>query len=209
MIEALARPIAGFEHVARCYDARLDRVVATIRLGEFYVTGRDESIGTLLGSCVAACVWDPTSGVGGMNHFLVPGPGEAPASATGHLHHYQYGIYAMEFLISRIVAAGGSRSHLLVKLVGGGRVVRQAMDIGWHNVRFARSYLANEQIEVVSEHVGGEFARRVLFEPRTGRCRVRRVGQVERVETEAVTRRENEFADGLGQPSPAGSIELF
>ncbi|MEC8196132.1 MAG: hypothetical protein VX228_07415, partial [Pseudomonadota bacterium] len=28
---------------------------------------------TILGSCVAACMWDETAGIGGMNHFLLPG----------------------------------------------------------------------------------------------------------------------------------------
>lgn len=209
MTVATTRALPGFEDIPRSWDPGLDELVATIRLGDYYVTAGQETIGTLLGSCVAACVWDPTTGLGGMNHFLVPDSGLARDPSPGHLHPGQYGIYAMEFLISRIVAAGGSRAHLRAKLVGGGRMIRQRVDVGSRNIQFARAYLDDEGVEVVSEHVGGEFARRVLFEPHTGRCRVRRVGQVERAENEALVRREEKWAEELAQARPVGSIELF
>ena len=198
--------IAGFEHIARRVDPKLGRVVATIGMGEFYATRADERIGTLLGSCVAACVWDPVAQLGGMNHFLVPGSDSA-STAQGMQRPCQYGVYAMEFLLSKIVASGGDPTRLKAKLVGAGRVIRQTTDIGDHNLTFARSYLMGEGVEIVSEHAGGTEARRVLFEPRTGRCRVRRVQRSE--QTEELARNEGQFAGRVGDEPAVGTVELF
>jgi chemotaxis protein CheD len=65
--------LAGFEHVRRYFDANLKRWTAQVVPGEFYVTPHDEVLTTVLGSCVSVCMRDPDTGVGGMNHFLLPG----------------------------------------------------------------------------------------------------------------------------------------
>ena len=72
----LPRPLRGFEHINRYWDPHRQMACAKILPGELYVTDRDESILTTLGSCVAACVWDPVAKVGGANHFMLPGGGD-------------------------------------------------------------------------------------------------------------------------------------
>ena len=43
--------------------------------GEYKVSDDPEIVfTTILGSCVGACIRDPVRGIGGMNHFLLPGP---------------------------------------------------------------------------------------------------------------------------------------
>src|SRR5690606_32079675 len=80
------------------YDARLGRHVHKLAPGCFHVATADELISTLLGSCVAACIYDPLRAIGGMNHFLLPHgkPDDrhgAPVSSSN-----RYGVFAMESL---------------------------------------------------------------------------------------------------------------
>src|SRR5690606_30793184 len=92
---------------------------AKILPGEYYCTDRDMVIVTVLGSCVSACIRDVKSGIGGMNHFMLPEGGMAdkdnPVSAS-----MRYGSYAMEVLINRLLKQGARRENLEAKIFGGG-----------------------------------------------------------------------------------------
>lgn len=119
---------------------------------------------TILGSCVAACIRDPSIGVGGMNHFLLP---EAPDPGQGHT---RYGVQAMELLINGLLAMGARRDRLEAKLFGGARMSATMADIGLRNAEFARRFLNDERIAVVGESLGGAKARRVQYWPAMGRA---------------------------------------
>lgn len=119
---------------------------------------------TVLGSCVATCLWDETVGVGGMNHFLLP---EASSNST---EKTLFGAYAMELLINELLKKGARKSHLQAKLFGGGRIVSGLSDIGAQNAEFARRFLEREGVPCVSESLGGDLGRRVRFWPATGRA---------------------------------------
>lgn len=119
---------------------------------------------TVLGSCVATCLWDETVSVGGMNHFLLP---EANSNST---EKTLFGAYAMELLINELLKKGARKSHLQAKLFGGGRIVSGLSDIGAQNAEFARRFLEREGIPCVSESLGGDLGRRVRFWPATGRA---------------------------------------
>lgn len=124
-------------------------------------------ISTILGSCVAACLWDPHAGVGGMNHFLLPFGSEA--SVGGSL---RYGVHSMETLINSLLGAGAKRSDLKAKLFGGATMSANLGNIGRENARFAREFLKNEDIPCVAADLEGIYARRVQFRPTTGQARV-------------------------------------
>ena len=136
-----------------------------LTLGETYVTGKpDEILTTILGSCVAACIRDPQKGVGGMNHFLLP-------RSQGHDHEARcYGVNAMELLINDIIKQGGDRGALEAKLFGGANVVAALTDVGSRNAVFARQFLENEGIAIVGGDVGGRMARRIQYNPASGRA---------------------------------------
>ena len=137
-----------------------------LTLGDTYVTSNgDEVITTILGSCIAACIRDPVSGVGGMNHFLLP-----------HSHGNDrearcYGINAMELLINEILKRGGDKGSLEAKLFGGANVVSALSDVGSRNAAFARQFLADEGITIVGGDVGGNVARKIQYVPVTGKAR--------------------------------------
>src|SRR6201988_2316999 len=85
------------------YDRTFDCDAAKILPGEYYYTGKDMLIVTVLGSCVSACIRDRMTGMGGMNHFMLPDSGgdvNSPVSAS-----MRYGTYAMEVLINDLLKA--------------------------------------------------------------------------------------------------------
>ena len=133
--------------------------------GEFLVTDDPTAVlQTLLGSCVAACMRDPVSGVGGMNHFLLPG-------VDGRSEQMRAGVHAMELLVNGLLARGARRERLEAKIFGGARMVSGLTDVGRQNALFAERFLQREGIPIVSSSLGGEQARRILFWPVSGRVR--------------------------------------
>ena len=109
---------------------------------------------TVLGSCVAACLWDPVAGVGGMNHFLLPGV-DAKGGQKG-LEGMRYGVNAMELLINNLLKRGAARHRLQAKLFGGASVVRGLTDVGGQNAAFAERYLREEGIAYLGGSLGGQ-----------------------------------------------------
>src|ERR1044071_3377651 len=93
---------------------------------------------TILGSCVAACMRDPVAGIGGMNHFLLPG---GPKTGEADGESVRYGVHAMELLVNGLLARGARRERLEVKLFGGGRLVKGLTDVGASNAPFAEEFL--------------------------------------------------------------------
>jgi chemotaxis protein CheD len=136
--------------------------------GEYKVTNDpDIVVSTLLGSCVAACIRDPLTGVGGMNHFLLPGE-----NGRAHDHEAErYGDYLMELLINGLMKQGAHRDRLEAKLFGGARMMGGLSDIGKKNAEFAERYLQHEGIAVVGKDLGGERGRRLQYWPVSGRAR--------------------------------------
>ncbi len=136
--------------------------------GEYKVTNDpDVVVSTLLGSCVAACIRDPATGVGGMNHFLLPGE-----DGRAHDHEAErYGDYLMELLINGLMKRGAQRDRLEAKLFGGARMMRGLSDIGKKNAEFAERYLQHEGIAVIGKDLGGDSGRRLQYWPVSGRAR--------------------------------------
>jgi chemotaxis protein CheD len=140
--------------------------------GEYQIVSDPNVVlSTILGSCVAACLRDPEAGIGGMNHFLLPGdiPGEKRGSSWGEAE--RYGANLMELLINGLLKRGARHDRLEGKLFGGARMVERLSDIGAQNAAFARAFLANESIPIVAEHLGGMQGRRVEYYPVSGRAR--------------------------------------
>lgn len=96
--------IAELQHVGTnlYYDRVHDVEAVKLLPGEYYVTHKDMLIATVLGSCVAACIRDPLTGVAGMNHFMRPDAGsQGVVSASA-----RYGSFAMELLINQPLKLG-------------------------------------------------------------------------------------------------------
>ncbi len=198
----------GFEHVNRFFDTTRKKLAAKILPGEYYVSKHDEYIMTTLGSCVSACIWDEFAKIGGMNHFMLPSNGSAgvPADIAHASEEARYGTVAMEHLINTILKNGGRRDRLRVKIVGGGRVLRTATDVGSKNINFVREFLCNENLAIEGEHLGGQWPRKVCFHPLTGSAQVK---ELKSLANDTVARRESDYEKKLRAEESAGSVELF
>ncbi len=142
----------------------------SIIVGEVCASNQPIWISTVLGSCVATCLYDEVAGVGGMNHFMLPESRGNPRACAS------FGVHAMEMLINEIMRYGGDRRRLKAKFFGGGAVVRSQAknwNIGEQNVEFTRTFLNTERISVVAEHVGGTCGMRVQFHTRSAKVLVR------------------------------------
>lgn len=187
------------------YDRTFDCDAAKILPGEYYYTQEDMLIVTVLGSCVAACIRDRVSGLGGMNHFMLPDSGDANSPVSASM---RYGTFAMEVLINDLLKAGARRENLEAKVFGGGAVLRgfTAMNVGERNAEFVMNYLKTEQIRVVAEDLNDVHPRKVYFFPRSGKVLVKRLMQVR---NDTVARRELDYASRLKVEPVAGDIDLF
>lgn len=139
------------------------RVIPIIQ-GEFRVSDApDVVLSTILGSCVAACLYDVGRGVGGMNHFLLPGndPSEG--------NNIKYGAHSMERLINALLRKGARKHRLQASLFGGANVVQGLSRIGSANVEFAKRFVAEEGFPVYNHDLGGSRGRRLKFHPPSGR----------------------------------------
>ena len=145
-----------------------DKKYIRVIQGECHVSDDpDVVLTTILGSCVAACIRDPQAGVGGMNHFLLPGDANRPPSGEAE----RYGAYLMEVLVNGLLRRGANRHRLEAKLFGGASVVKSLSPIGRLNAEFARRFLATEGIRIVGESLGDERGRRVEYRPVSGLAR--------------------------------------
>ena len=149
-----------------------------ITQGEFAVCDSPNVlINTLLGSCVACCLWDETVGVGGMNHLLLGG--QIKGAGEGY---DLAGVAEMECLINEIIKRGGRRDSLQAKVFGGAKMLSGLGNIGERNARFAFDFLAQEGIPCRNSSVGGTSARALRFWGATGRATMRLVSnEVEEV----------------------------
>jgi chemotaxis protein CheD len=188
------------------YDRTFDCDAAKILPGEYYFTGKDMLIVTVLGSCVAACIRDRVSGLGGMNHFMLPdggGDSENPISAS-----MRYGTYAMEVLINQLLKAGARRENMEAKVFGGGAVLRgfTAINVGERNAEFVLKYLRAEKMRVTAEDLNDIYPRKVYFFPRTGKVLVKKLMQVH---NDTLVKREQDYASKLKTNTVGGEVELF
>ncbi len=199
--------IPGFEHVRRYWHPRHQAFVAKVLPGEYYVTCGGELLFTVLGSCVSACIRDPLTGVGGMNHFMLPDWGPEGRWELTHVDRaHRYGTYAMEHMINDILKHGGSRERLEVKLVGGGCVLERMTDVGARNIEFARAYLQKEGLAVQGEDLGDVHPRKVYYDVITGRMRVKKLS---RRAGESVALEERTYQRTIETRPVSGDVELF
>jgi len=161
----------------------------------------DLVITTILGSCVAACIRDPIAGVGGMNHFLLPGTGDSMNSGGDAS---RFGVHLMELLINGLLKKGARRDRLEAKIFGGAKTISTFSNVGEQNARFATQFLADERIPLVGSSTGGDHGRKLEYWPVSGRARQYPLTGAEIQKTEQLERR-----PAPPPRAPSSSIEFF
>lgn len=170
--------------------------------GEYFVADENLVIMTVLGSCIAACIWDSRMRLGGMNHFMLPDGDSADVSG-------RYGSYAMELLINEMLKLGARRESMQAKIFGGAQVMHTftTMNVGERNTKFVIDYLHTERIPVVSDDVLDIYPRKVVFFPVTGKAMVKRLAHAHPESLLAQERKGN--AVTVAQTAAGGSVDLF
>jgi chemotaxis protein CheD len=186
---------------AATHDAERGRAAeprkAHVIQGEFLVADEaDLVMTTILGSCVAACMRDPVVGVGGMNHFLLPGD-------TGS-EGLRYGVQSMELLMNALLRRGARRERLEVKLFGGARLIKGLTDVGSQNASFAEQFVRDEGLTHAGGSLRGDRARRIQYWPVSGRAR-----QVFLAAAEAKVFAAERRRPAAPPPEDSGALELF
>jgi chemotaxis protein CheD len=189
------------------YNTRFKREACVIMAGEYHVGFGERLIETVLGSCVAVCLWDQTNRIGGMNHFMLPGEDTSLENVSG-----RYGLYSMELLINDMMHRGSRRSLLSAKIFGAASViagVAKEHSVSAANETFVRQLLSDEGIPIACADLGGDSGRRIVFFLDTGKVKVRRLGESEvgRVQMEEKRYRTRQ-AQAIKAPR-AMEIELF
>jgi len=142
----------------------------TIHIGEMYASREPVVVETVLGSCVAVCVYDPVSRIGGMNHILLPRQCQEDSALA------RYGEHAMPMLIERVLKLGARRSHLQAKVFGAASVLtldETRWNVPRANERFVREFLAVHGIPLRGERLGGRDPLKVRMFTASGKALVR------------------------------------
>ncbi|MFW5442981.1 MAG: chemoreceptor glutamine deamidase CheD [Methylococcaceae bacterium] len=201
--------IVDFVHIKRYWDKQHEIVAAKILPGEYYVTTENELVTTVLGSCISACIRDKETGIGGMNHFMLPETTEHKLNTSAEAvvgNATRYGNYAMEHLINVILANGGKRKNLEVKLFGGGKVIPTLGDIGLNNINFVLDYVDAEALNLVSQDLGDIYPRKVIYFPRSGKVRMKKI---KHLHNETIALRETNYRSSIKDDPVESQIELF
>jgi chemotaxis protein CheD len=199
----------GFEEILSphlYFDREHNSDAAKILPGEYYATGREMVLVTVLGSCVCACIRDKVSGIGGMNHFMLPDGTPDKGNPLGA--SARYGIYAMEILINQLLKMGAKRNNLEAKVFGGASVLRgfTVHNVGQRNAEFVLQFLKTEKIPVVAQDLLDIYPRKVYFFPTNGLVRVKKLKQVH---NDTIISRETEYNSRLHYSKLEGDVELF
>lgn len=131
-----------------------------IHVGQLHVDIAPRAISTVLGSCVAVCLYDTKLGIGGMNHYLLPfwnGNG---------LQSLRFGNISIPKLIEAMVENGSNIKNMEAKIFGGASMnatVNENMMIGKKNILVAKEILKSYKIAIVAEDVGGVNGRKIQF----------------------------------------------
>ena len=183
------------------YDRVHDIQAAKILPGEYYATTQQMLLVTVLGSCVAACIRDKTNGIGGMNHFMLPGSQREAAAAKGG----RYGVDAMAMLLASLQQLGAERKNLEAHVFGGAAIIASMAEtnVGVRNAKFVLDFLHAEKIAVVSQDLLDTCPRKVYFFPNTGKTLVKKIRNLH---NDTIEKREQAYRSHLQSPARVKSV---
>ena len=169
-VERVATPAASPSLAAA--DER-PRPTVYVHAGQLFVSPVGTDVTTILGSCVAICLWDAATGIGGLNHYMLSFDRGAATSSLRHGH------FATEELLLALSRFGAVGSRLQAKVFGGACVLQSfqqgGSELGQKNIDLARELLQAERIPIVGEDIGGPRGRKLIFSTDSGEARVKRL----------------------------------
>ena len=169
---------------------------ASIHIGGVFSSAKPAVVRTVLGSCVAACLFDPELELGGMNHFMLPSGAEDSGRPT------RFGVHAMEVLINDLLHLGAERVRLQAKIFGGAHVLRMqsaTIQVPERNIDFIRDFLEAEQIPVVGERLGGSHPLQIYFFTQTAKVWLKALRRRDDVDVASLAEAEGRYRARITQ----------
>jgi chemotaxis receptor (MCP) glutamine deamidase CheD len=178
------------------------RQLVSIHIGDLCVSAHPTTVRTVLGSCVAVCLFDPVVRIGGMNHFLLPRGSRDGQGAA------RFGVHSMELLINAMMKLGADRERFVAKVFGAAHVLAGRVagkSVSQDNSEFVQQFLKDEGIPVVGGRLGGTLPLSVRFETETGRAQAKTLGR------DQIASIENEEQKSLTvrDPFPSQDVTFF
>ena len=137
--------------------------------GQLFTSREPVVITTILGSCIALCLWDWRKKIGGMNHYLLP------EGTDGGPNRLRYGNVANPALLNELVALGCEIKNLRAKIFGGSSALaaNPGQSVGTRNVQLAEEFVQNAGIPLLTKEVSGKRGRRLVFNTHDGVTSIR------------------------------------
>lgn len=141
-----------------------NKKIVIIYSGDYYIsTDLNVVICTVLGSCIAVCLYDEKARIGGMNHFMLPRAWDRQSSESG-----RFGLESMEIMLAKFYSMGASLANIKAKVFGGGRMLDLSMpyrekDVPSANINFILNYLKQKQIIIAARDLGGVSGRKIYY----------------------------------------------
>jgi chemotaxis protein CheD len=159
----------------------MDAAVETnVGMGELHVADssngnsnnkKDMVLTTFVGSCIALCLYDPQSKVGGMAHIMLP---ENNKNDSSEDKSAKYADGALENTLRMMVEKGAKPGRLVAKIAGGAKIFshegsdNDMFSIGLRNTESIKKLLTQKGIRIAGEDVGLNHGRRVRFNLNSG-----------------------------------------
>jgi len=135
-----------------------------IKIAEMKVIQEPGILKTVVGSCIALCIWDRVRKMGGMVHIMMPkSKNNSPLSAG------KYANTAVSALYNEMISRNCQKRHLVASMAGGASVFGNRLGnngrkpIGVENYEIVKEQLQQHRIPIEKEDVGGTSGRRVVF----------------------------------------------
>lgn len=197
----------GFEAINRYVDKAQGVVTAKILPGEYYVTDKQEMITTVLGSCISVCIYEQRTGLGAMNHFMLPSSNGNNDADDLMSESFRYGDVAMERMINDLLKNGADKDKIVFKAFGGGQIIKQMTSVGERNIKFLHKFMVMEGYKLSAVDLGGPHPRKVNFFPKTGKVMVKKL---QHMHNDTIAIRETQYKSKIDTPTiEAGDIDLF
>ena len=175
------------------FDFHFQKNLVVLYPGEFFSSNaQDEMISTVLGSCIAITLYDPKLRIGGMNHFMLVSSSQTQDAQE---NSGRFGEFAVELLLNDMMKKGAQKKRMIAKVFGGSNMFKAAPsehNVGEQNIDFAFYYLERENIPIQASDVGGNYSRKVYFDPVTSKVWLKHVKEKPRAE-DVLRKRESEY----------------
>lgn len=129
-----------------------------------------------LGSCIAVCIYDRVSRVGGILHFMLPESKIAPEKASAN--PFMFADTGIPIFFREAYRFGAVKGRLEVKAAGGAQIMDPAgtFNIGKRNILALRKIFWQNGVILSAAALGGEVNRTVALELECGRLSLKTSG---------------------------------